>query len=137
MAGVATFRDLCLDARDPQRVAAFWAAVLGREVGEAGRAHGLTPDAVLRPGLLDPGPVIWVNGVPEDKVQKVRLHVDVDLRDGCTPADLVELGATVLAEPWSLADEQPWWVLADPEGNEFCAFPPEAAAFDNDADAEA
>jgi hypothetical protein len=34
-------------------------------------------------------------------------------------APLVEAGATVLREP---DDEIYWHVLADPEGNEFCAF---------------
>ncbi len=46
-------------------------------------------------------------------------------------APLVALGAAVLTEP----GDQPWWVLADPEGHEFCAFPPEAVAT-NDEDAE-
>lgn len=41
------------------------------------------------------------------------------------------LGATVVAEP----DATRWWVLADPGGNEFCAFLPETDAR-NDADAE-
>jgi hypothetical protein len=37
----------------------------------------------------------------------------------------------VVTEPGDVA----WWVLADPEGNEFCAFLPESDAT-NDADAE-
>jgi hypothetical protein len=45
--------------------------------------------------------------------------------------DVVALGATVLREP----GEDRWWVLADPEGHEFCAFPPESVAT-NDEDAE-
>ncbi|ACV05656.1 Uncharacterised protein [Kytococcus sedentarius] len=55
--------------------------------------------------------------VPEPKVEKNRVHPD--LWGG--EADLVAAGATVV-------DRQPGWVvLADPEGNEFCAFaPPDA-----------
>jgi hypothetical protein len=34
-------------------------------------------------------------------------------------APLVEAGATLLREP---DDDINWYVLADPEGNEFCAF---------------
>jgi hypothetical protein len=59
-----------------------------------------------------------VGTVPEPKTAKNRVHLDVvgDV------AEIVAHGAIVLAE-------QPrWTVLADPEGNEFCAFPctPEA-----------
>ncbi len=133
---LASVRDVCLDAQDPQRVAAFWGAVLGREVGPNGPGGGTTPDAVLRPGPLDRAPLIWVNGVPEPRTGKSRVHLDVDLAEGRSVADLLDLGATVLAEPFALGEDQEWWVLADPEGTEFCAFPASAAPFDNDADAE-
>ena len=48
---------------------------------------------------------------------------------------LLALGASMVREP---GGDIHWWVLADPEGHEFCAFPPpaQAAAFENDADAE-
>jgi hypothetical protein len=39
------------------------------------------------------------------------------------PRLLVDRGARVLREP---DDDARWWVLADPEGNEFCAFGPES-----------
>ena len=131
MTGPAVLRDLCLDANDPQRVGRFWADVLGREAADAGQGDGTTPDVVLRENPASPGPTIWVNGVPEPKHGKVRLHLDVDLRPGEGVEALVALGATVLHEP----GERPWWVLADPEGHEFCAFPPETVAT-NDEDAE-
>lgn len=127
---IAVFRDLCLDANDPQKVGAFWAAVLGRTAEEAGQGDGVTPDVFLQAGP-DGGPSIYVNGVPEPKSGKVRLHVDVTLEPGQEIPDLLKLGATVVAEP----DAQRWWVLADPEGHEFCAFLPESDAT-NDADAE-
>jgi hypothetical protein len=128
--GLASFRDLCLDACDPQRVGAFWAAVLGRDIEDAGRGDGTTRDVLLRPGA-DGGPGLYVNGVPEPKTVKDRLHVDVTLEPGSEVTDLLRLGATVVSEP----GEVRWWVLADPEGNEFCAFLPETDAT-NDADAE-
>ncbi len=131
MTGPAVLRDICLDANDPQLVGRFWAAVLGREAADAGEGDGTTSDVVLRENPASPGPTIWVNGVPEPKSGKVRLHLDVDLRTGQTVDDLLALGATVLSEP----GEVRWWVLADPEGHEFCAFPAELTAT-NDEDAE-
>ncbi len=127
---IATFRDLCIDANDPQAVGAFWAAVLGRTAEDAGQGDGATPDVFLQAGP-DGGPSIYVNGVPEPKSGKVRLHVDVTLEPGQEIPDLLKLGATVVSEP----GEVRWWVLADPGGNEFCAFLPESDAT-NDADAE-
>ena len=128
--GLATFRDLCLDARDPQLVGAFWAAVLGREMQDTGISDGLTGDVLLVPAA-DGGPTLSVLGVPEHKTVKNRMHLDVTLEPGREVTDLLGLGATVVQAP----DQHRWWVLADPEGNEFCAFPPETDAT-NDADAE-
>jgi Glyoxalase-like domain len=51
-------------------------------------------------------------------VVKNRVHWDVDL-PGAGPAALVAAGARILR---GSDDEIRWWVLADPEGNEFCAF---------------
>ena len=126
----ATFRNLCFDAHDPRLVGTFWAAVLGRSVEDVGEGDGTTPDVFLQAGP-DGGPSIYVNGVPEPKTVKDRSHVDVTLEPGQEVADLLALGATVLTAP----GEEPWWVLADPEGHEFCAFLPQADAT-NDADAE-
>ena len=121
---VARFRDLCIDSCDPGPVADFWGTVLGREVER-------DPDgAFLRAGA-DGGPSIYVNRVPEPKTGKVRLHIDVTLEPGQEVTDLLALGAVVVREPGDV----PWWVLADPEDNEFCAFMPDADA-SNDADAE-
>ena len=121
---VVRLRDVCLDANDPALVGGFWAALLGREVEL--EADG----AFLRPAL-DGGPGIWVNRVEEPKTAKDRVHLDVDLEPGREVGDLLALGASVVTAP----GEEPWWVLADPEGHEFCAFLPQADAT-NDADAE-
>jgi hypothetical protein len=126
---IARFRDLCIDASDPQVVGAFWATVLGRRVEDAGEGDGSTPDVYLA-AAGDGGPSIYVNGVPEPKTVKDRLHVDVTLEPGNEIPDLLKLGATVVEQ------RERWWVLADPEGNEFCAFLPDSDAT-NDADSEA
>jgi len=62
--------------------------------------------------------------VPEPKTVKNRVHLDVatSALDG-----LVAAGATVLRPQ---DDEIGWAVLADPDGNEFCAFLPRATAVD-------
>ncbi|MFC7658814.1 VOC family protein [Pseudonocardia benzenivorans] len=62
------FKDLCADAADPARVAAFWAE-LGMRA--APRADGVV--ALLR----DETPWLWVNPVPEPKVGKNRVHLDL------------------------------------------------------------
>ncbi len=54
--------------------------------------------------------------VPEPKTVKNRIHWDVTV---AAVDDLVKAGATVLRPQ---DDEIRWTVLADPEGNEFCAF---------------
>ncbi|TDZ94358.1 VOC family protein [Mycobacteroides salmoniphilum] len=101
----ASLKDLCIDALLPVPVAKFWAAAIGGEIDidEGG-------EALIRRGEdVD----IWINRVPEAKSVKNRVHFDVYAR---TTEDLIALGATVLtAEP-------EWVVMADVEGNEFCAF---------------
>ncbi len=106
---IARFKDLCLDAGDPARVGAFWAAVLGRTWQAQDNGDGL---------LTGPTPqhTIWVNRVPEPRSVKQRVHLDVYTTD---LADLEALGATVV-EPRH--GTRTWTVMADPEGGEFCAF---------------
>ncbi len=58
--------------------------------------------------------------VPEPKAAKNRVHIDVATDD---LAGLVAHGATVLRPRGD--DGLGWTVLADPEGNEFCAFTPQ------------
>jgi catechol 2,3-dioxygenase-like lactoylglutathione lyase family enzyme len=110
--------ELVVDSADPAAQAQWWAGVTG---GTAGRREGV--------------PFTWVEGaagfpwrywvfapVPEPKTVKNRWHWDVTLLGRADPSALVTRGATVLREP---DDEIRWWVLADPEGNEFCAFAPQ------------
>ncbi|BCL12642.1 VOC family protein [Micromonospora sagamiensis] len=110
---LARFKDLCLDAVDPHALGDFWARILGGDLVD------------LRDGdtRVDgrPGPEsIWVNRVPEPRTGKTRAHLDLRM-DRPDPAGLLAAGARLLREP---DDEVAWWVLADPDGNEFCAFAP-------------
>ena len=106
---IARFKDLCLDPGDRARLGAFWAAVPGRTWQARDNGEGL---------LTGPTPqhTIWVNRVPEAKTVKHRVHPDIYTRD---LGNLEALGATI-AEPQH--GTRTWTVVADPEGNEFCAF---------------
>ena len=104
-AGRFRFKDLCLDAVDAGRAAAFWSAALGLSAEARGDNWRLTDDV--------PEHTLWVNAVPEPRTVKQRVHLDVHVG---AVSDLVDLGATVVDEG------QSWTVLADPEGGELCAF---------------
>ena len=106
---IARFKDLCLDAVDPPRLGAFWAAVLGRSWQANDDGDGL---------LTGPTPqhTIWFNRVPEAKTVKHRVHLDIYATE---LAGLEALGAKVV-EPQR--GTRRWTVMADPEGGEFCVF---------------
>ena len=77
--------------------------------------------------VIDPpgaGPTIWFNRVPERKGAKNRVHVDLNLDRWEDIDRLVNLGARILRS-WDEVPGERWFIMADPEGNEFCAFPPE------------
>jgi len=58
--------------------------------------------------------------VPEAKTTKNRVHIDVTTAD---VGKLLAAGATRLRSKGE--DNLRWDVLADPAGNEFCAFTPD------------
>ncbi len=66
---------------------------------------------------------ILFQGVPEPKQGKNRLHVDVQAATGSLDELVARLEAFG-ASRVEFVDEGPagrWWVMRDPEGNEFCA----------------
>lgn len=99
------------DSEMSRHLATWWADVLGARVEDDGRGFWWVADV---PGL--PFETIDMIPVPEGKIVKNRIHWDVTCDDH---VELVERGATVLATP---SDATPWFVMADPGGNEFCAF---------------
>ncbi|RMI42512.1 VOC family protein [Streptomyces triticirhizae] len=116
----ARFKDLVLDAVDHQALADWWCAALGYERRHREDENGEWPPEWPVP-IHDPlgeGPSIWFSPVPEAKEGKNRMHVDVR---GDTE-ELLAMGATLLRR--SEGATASWDVLADPEGNEFCVFPP-------------
>jgi hypothetical protein len=116
----ARFKDLCLDASDHQMLAMWWCRALGYEVWQSSSGTSSQPEDPI--AIHDPtgtGPMIWINPVPERKVVKNRMHMDLD-------GDVDELlgqGATLVRARGGDID---WTILADPEGNEFCVFAPRA-----------
>lgn len=89
--------------------------------GYAGIRH---PDDPFDPASgVGRGRRLLFQDVPEGKSGKNRLHIDVHCEPGELEAlvvRLVGLGATRIRE----VDQGPaghWWVMQDPEGNEFCA----------------
>lgn len=110
---------LAHDARDPARVAAFWAALLARDVVEDERGF-LVPGSDTQVGLL------FVASTSEKReVSAVHLHVSSEeAEDQQAVVDhALSLGAAH-ADVGQLPEEK-HVVLADPEGNEFCVIEPE------------
>ena len=108
---LARWKDLCLDTNDTATAAAFWGGALALTASFDDEG-----DAVLRGAA--PEQTVWVNRVPEPKTVKNRVHLDLVVG---SLHDLTAAGATVVQEV--SYGTFSWTVLADPEGNEFCAFP--------------
>jgi hypothetical protein len=110
--------EVVVDSRDGHAIARWWAEALGATVqdhppdADNAEAFSWFEDA---PGM--PFEMVF-GGVPETKTVKNRIHWDVDTDDLQL---LLDHGATVLR---ARDDTIGWTVLADPEGNEFCAFTP-------------
>ena len=137
---------LVIDCADPDRLAHFWAAALHYQIAPAPEEFDSWDDYFRDMGvdeselgigddrITDPaggGPDIWFQQVPEPKIIKNRLHLDISVGGGrdvpmetrqqrihAEALRLSELGAAtqrVLAEPgldhYGIA-------MTDPEGNE-------------------
>jgi hypothetical protein len=136
---------ITVDCCDPARLSAFWRAALGyveRPVPEgfdswqAWLIRWEVPPEEWNDGayLADPEgtrPSLTFLKVPEPKVAKNRLHIDLQVGGRDQPQDarwarvtekvqqLLRAGATVVRED-VVGDVPSHVVMADPEGNEFC-----------------
>jgi hypothetical protein len=100
------------DSASSRALAAWWADVLGGRSVDDGRGFWWVADVAGAPvETIDLVPV------PEPKSVKNRVHWDVWCDD---VASLTATGARVLRRPHERIG---WHMLADPQGNEFCAFP--------------
>ncbi|MFI7027683.1 VOC family protein [Microbispora rosea] len=143
---MATRWSLTIDCAQPAKLARFWALALGYaekpapagfETWEDWFAHHDIPEEEWGEGayLSDPdgvGPDVSFLRVPESKVVKNRLHLDIQVGGGRSTrwevrwprvAEAVErltaAGATVIRQD-ELQGRPDHVVMADPEGNEFC-----------------
>src|SRR4051794_25790875 len=127
-------RSIVVDCAKPAPLARFWAAVLEYQVrpySEADlaklREQGITdveddPSVCIEPAderERAEKPNVWFELVPEGKVAKNRVHLDINLRSLGELDRFVELGARII-HPFGSIPDATWAVLADPEGNEFC-----------------
>jgi predicted enzyme related to lactoylglutathione lyase len=107
---------LVLDCSDADALAGFWGPALGYEnVGRAGTYVLLMPtDGSGAPQLL-------LQQVDEPKPGKNRMHFDIHVEQIDAEAErLVGLGARRLRDDAMDEHGTRWFLMADPEGNEFC-----------------
>jgi len=109
----SVWENLVVDAADPARLARWWAEALGyRIVNELPDEVEIRQAPEVLPGL------VFVP-VPDGKETKNRLHIDLRPADQEAEIErLVNMGARHV--DIGQAPDEPWTVLADPEGNEFC-----------------
>jgi hypothetical protein len=142
---MATGFQVVIDCADPDRVATFWASALGYKLQDPPEGYATWEEFLTKIGVpedewdkasavVDPdgvGPRLYFQKVPEGKVVKNRVHMDVNVGGGSSipieerkkrvDAEVERLkaeGATVF-RPMEEHDEY-WVVMQDPEGNEFC-----------------
>lgn len=108
--------ELVLDCRDPELIAGFWAEVLGYRVTDRDE----TCVAIGPPeGTVSPIELLFERS-DEPKTTKLRLHIDVNATDREQDEELARLEQLGAKHIDIGQGEQSWYVLADPEGNEFC-----------------
>ncbi|MGW7256409.1 VOC family protein [Streptomyces sp. NPDC054834] len=99
--------------------ARFWCEVL--DVVVLDREEDGSLEIGPRDGSDGPQPTIFLSRRDEPEQGKLRLHIDVSATDRDQDAKLERL-LKLGARPADVGQtgEEPWHVLADPEGNEFC-----------------
>ena len=143
---MATGVQVVFDCADPDRLARFWAEALHYKPQDPPEGFATWEDWARDQGIpeerwndanavVDPdgaGPRIYFQRVPEEKVVKNRVHLDLNVGPGrgapledrrrAVDAEvqrLIPLGATVF-RPGSVEHGEYWVIMQDPEGNEFC-----------------
>lgn len=119
--------EIVVDSHNPDAQAAFWAAALDYhvvrtaegqvEIAAAGWETRDLAEQMRQPPVV---PVLVFVTVPEGKMAKNRLHLDVRPVDCSHEAEVQRLIALGARRADVGQGTQPWAVLADPEGNEFC-----------------
>jgi hypothetical protein len=126
MASIKQFQ-VTFDCAEPERVARFWCEVLGYDLVPA-QEPGASAACVDPTGV---GPRLYFQRVPEGKVVKNRVHLDVRVGTGLVGdervaaleaecARLIPLGASRLHLLQADEDNESCLLMQDVEGNEFC-----------------
>jgi catechol 2,3-dioxygenase-like lactoylglutathione lyase family enzyme len=143
---MATSIQVVMDCADPDRLARFWAEALGYKLQDPPEGFASWEDFLREQGVpesewnsasavVDPdgdAPRIYFQKVPESKIVKNRVHLDLNvsggpgvaLEDRMNRVDeeverVTRLGAIVF-RPGEVMRGEYWVVMQDPEGNEFC-----------------
>jgi hypothetical protein len=113
------FSELVVDCRDPESLAAFWAAVL--DYRELSRDEDGAIEIGPEVGFGGHAPTLVFAPVPDPTPGKVRLHIDLSPTDRDQNEELDRLlGLGAVPTDIGQTGEENWHVLADPEDNEFC-----------------
>ncbi|MGW4488495.1 VOC family protein [Amycolatopsis sp. NPDC004368] len=141
--GIVRQVQVTFDCAQPERVARFWCEVLGYVVPPAPDGFATWDEftASLPPEKRDAGfvcadpngvgPRLYFQRVPEGKVVKNRVHLDVRVGTGLVGAErvaaleaecarLLPLGATRVQLLEADEENESCLVMQDVEGNEFC-----------------
>lgn len=142
MSSVKQFQ-VTFDCADPERVARFWCEILGYVVPPPPEGFASwdaytdslpAEDRGAAFACVDPtgvGPRLYFQRVPEGKIVKNRVHLDVRVGTGLVgderlavleaeAARLIALGATHVLTQRADEENESCITLQDIEGNEFC-----------------
>ena len=114
---VGSLDAITIDCADPLELARFWAAVFGTGIESSVGDGPHYVDLLPVPGV----PVLRFQRVPDQKITKNRLHLDmlvVDLDQACARVETLG-GQKAPGQPVTEYGFS-WIVMQDPEGNEFC-----------------
>ncbi|MDR8412450.1 VOC family protein [Nonomuraea sp. 3-1Str] len=118
------FTELTIDCHDPERLAAFWCAVLDLKVIDRNEHKveiGSWEPTIEEVRARQMPPTLLFIQVPEGKTVKNRLHLDVSPIDCSTDDEVTRLlGLGAIKRDVGQGPDRSWVVMADPEGNEFC-----------------
>lgn len=111
-----------LDCADLDQAAEFWCATLGYVASP--KETGSGPYHVLLPADGN-GIELLLQQVPDPKVIKNRMHLDLRVLDlDAEVSRLIALGARYATGEPLKNNGWVWYVLLDPDGNEFCVLRP-------------
>ena len=118
---------LVIDCKDPELLARFWAAALGyvlepppegfatwddwrRDIGLPDSELGTGADSIIDP--RGDGPRIWFHVVPDAKVVKNRLHLDIHASGMAgVPHDRGSAGRIAPVTSLALPRSVPWYAI--------------------------